>query len=87
MPDIQKVEKQPINNNNWPFDPELELYYRPHGWAVPRFRFEAKYEQFDDMINWLNEHKKSIWWTCHSNMLYMTFRKHTEYTLFMLKWG
>ena len=73
--------------NNWPYDQELGLYYKPEGWAVPRFRFDAKYEQITDIVSWLSKRKQSIWWTVHSNMLYLTFRKMSDYTFFMLRWG
>lgn len=73
--------------DNWPYDQELGLYYKPDGWAIPSFRFDAEYDQLNDIIEWLNNHKKSIWWTVHSNMLYLTFRKQKDYTMFMLKWG
>lgn len=77
--------------NNWPYDDELHLYYKPTDWAIEKAVVALPYENMTDVIYWMDYHitryKQNIWWRYDFPYCIFAFRKQKDYTFFMLRWG
>lgn len=79
--------------SNWPERPNGDL---PYGWAgeltyANTMGFDAHFELYKDMVEFINQHvknpKENCFWNKIGDCIYIQFRKSKDMTWFVLRFG